>query len=75
MACGENQLSLESSAWQNGQFTYYVDQGIINRKANSNGDAYVTFEEAFDYAKANCQRQSPVANDQFTNDMALDMAP
>jgi hypothetical protein len=71
MACGENQLSLESSAWQNGQFSYYfVDLGMKQRLANSNGDAYVTFEEAFDYAKANCQRQSPVANDGFTNDMA-----
>ena len=29
----------------------------------------VTFEEALDYAKANCQRQNPTANDGFTNDM------
>lgn len=72
MACGENQLSLESSAWQNGQFTYYfVDQGMMQGKANKNGDSYVTFEEAFDFAKANCQRQSPVASDGF----ALDMLP
>jgi len=72
MACGENQLSLESSTWQNGQFTYYfVDQGMKNGLANANGDAYVTFEEAFDFAKARCQRQSPVASDGF----ALDMAP
>ena len=29
----------------------------------------VTFEEAFDYAKANCQKQTPVASDGFYNDM------
>lgn len=70
MACGENQLSLESSAWQNGQFTYYfVDQGMIDNLADKNGDTMVTFEEAFDFAKANCRRQTPTANDGFTNDM------
>ncbi len=67
MACGENQLSLESSTWQNGQFTYYfVDLGMKQGFADKNGDASVTFEEAFDYAKANCQRQTPVASDGFT---------
>ncbi len=70
MACGENQLSLESSVWENGQFTYYfVDQGMKQGLADTNDDAYVTFEEAFDFAKANCQRQTPVASDGFTNDM------
>jgi hypothetical protein len=70
MACGENQLSLESSAWQNGQFSeYFVDQGMLNSKADLNTDGKITFEEAFDYAKANCQRQTPTAKDNFTNDM------
>lgn len=70
MACGENQLSLESSAWENGQFTYYfVDQGMTSELADKNTDGQVTFEEAFDYAKANCIRQTPTASDSFTNDM------
>jgi hypothetical protein len=70
MACGENQLSLESSSWQNGQFTYYfVDQGINLGLADKDGLNGVTFEEAFDYAKANCIRQTPVASDGFTDDM------
>ena len=70
MACGENQLSLESSSWENGQFTYYfVDQGMLKGLADKNGDSRVTFEEAFDYAKAHCSRQTPVASDGFTNDM------
>ena len=70
MACGENQLSLESSTWQNGQFTYYfVDQGMTNKMADKNGDQKITFEEAFDFAKANCRRQTPTANDGFANDM------
>lgn len=70
MACGENQLSLESGAWENGQFTYYfVDLGMRNKMADINQDLKVTFEEAFDFAKANCRRQTPTANDGFTNDM------
>ncbi len=70
MACGENQLSLESSVWQNGQFTYFfVDRGMTATLADANKDKKVTFEEAFDYAKANCQRQSPIASDWFVNDM------
>jgi hypothetical protein len=69
MACGENQLSLESSAWQNGQFTYYfVTKGIIAGQADKDNNG-VTFEEAFDYAKANCQRQTPIASDNFEYDM------
>lgn len=71
MACGENQLSLESSSWENGQFTYYfVQQGMIEGLADTKiDDGKVTFEEAFDYAKTNCIRQTPVASDGFTNDM------
>jgi len=71
MACGESQLSLESQAWQNGQFTYYfVDQGMLQKKADTNGmDGVVTFEEAFDYARANCLKQTPVASDGFQYDM------
>lgn len=70
MACGENQLSMESSAWQNGQFTYYfVDQGMQDALADKNGDGHVTFEEAFDFAKANCLRQKPTASDGFADDM------
>jgi metacaspase-1 len=71
MACGESQLSLESGAWQNGQFTYYfVDQGMLQKKADTNGmDGVVTFEEAFDYARANCLKQTPVASDGFQYDM------
>lgn len=60
MACSENGLSYEDDSWGNGQFTYYfVDQGMLDSKAdtydNLVGIADVTVEEAFDYAKANCQ--------------------
>ena len=71
MACGESQLSLESNTWENGQFSYYfADEGLLQGLADKNGDALVTFEEAFDYAKANCIRQTPTAVDSFVNDMA-----
>ena len=73
MACRENQISVETSPWENwenGQFTYYfVEEGMSTDKADVNNDGMVTFEEAFDYAKANCLRQTPTANDNFTYDM------
>jgi uncharacterized caspase-like protein len=70
MASKENQLSIESGELQNGQFTYYfVDIGMLEMKADVNNDALVTFEEAFDYAADQCQRQIPIAVDGFINDM------
>jgi hypothetical protein len=72
MACKETRLSLESSSWENGQFTYYfVDQGMLAGKADKNNDGLVTCEEAFDYALANCSQQTPTASDNFENDMLL----
>ncbi len=70
MACKENQVSWEMSAYENGQFTYYfVDQGMLAGEADANNDGLVTCEEAFDYANANCQSQRPVARDSFPDDM------
>lgn len=70
MASKETQTSLESSTWKNGQFTYYfVDQGMLAGKADANADGLVTCEEAFDYAKAKCSRQTPTISDNLTNDM------
>jgi hypothetical protein len=81
MACSENGVSYEDDSWQNGQFTYFfVDQGMLGGKA----DRYdhdqdtilpeatdVTIEEAFDYAKANCQMQKPTVSDSFSDDLLL----
>ncbi len=70
MACRESQVSYEVSTYENGQFTYYfVDQGMLAGKADANNDGLVTCEEAFDYAKANCQWQTPTASDNFPDDM------
>lgn len=70
MACRENQVSYEISEFENGQFAYYfVDQGMLAGKADANNDELVTCEEAFDYAKANCQWQTPTASDNFPDDM------
>ena len=81
MACSENGLSYEDDLWQNGQFTYYfVDQGMLSGLAGKddyNGDGIyyqpqdVSVEEAFDYAKANCQVQKPTISDSFDNDLLL----
>jgi len=74
MACSESGLSYEDDAWGNGQFTYYfVDQGMLSGLAdkydNLPGWADVTVEEAFDYARANCQMQKPTISDSFVNDL------
>ena len=70
MSSKATQMSWEGSQWKNGQFTYYfVDQGMLAHKADANKDGFVTCEEAFDYAKANCRIQAPTASDNFTNDM------
>jgi hypothetical protein len=76
MACSESGVSYEDESWGNGQFTYFfVDQGMLGGKAdrydNILGVADVTIEEAFDYAKANCQVQKPTISDSFSNDLLL----
>jgi len=81
MACSESGLSYEGNWGENGDFTYFfVDQGTLGGKA----DRYdhdtdgvfseakdVTVEEAFDYAKANCQMQKPTISDSFSDDLLL----
>ncbi|MBM4461836.1 MAG: caspase family protein [Chloroflexi bacterium] len=83
MACSETGVSYESSSWGggHGQFTYYfVDQGMLSGladkydydrdgKLKEPGD--VSIEEAFDYAKANCLKQTPSIRDSFINDLLL----
>ncbi|MEJ5327133.1 MAG: caspase family protein [Candidatus Bathyarchaeia archaeon] len=76
MACAESSLSYEFESVQNGQFTYYfADQGMLHEYADVidhiSGQADVTVEEAFDYAKANCKYQTPVLSDSFANDLLL----
>jgi hypothetical protein len=76
MACSESGVSYEDASWGNGQFTYYfVAQGMLAGKAdrydhdNNATCRDVTIEEAFDYAKANCQVQKPIISDSFDNDL------
>lgn len=81
MACSESGVSYEGGLWQNGQFTYFfVDQGMLASQADRydhDNDSIlpeatdVVVEEAFDYAKANCQMQKPTISDSFSNDLLL----
>jgi hypothetical protein len=75
MACSESGVSYEDESWGNGQFTYFfVDQGMLANKADKYDNIAgvdVTIEEAFDYAKANCQMQKPTISDSFSNDLFL----
>ncbi len=79
MATTENGTAVESSAWENGEFSYYlVDEGMLDGEANVHdydGDEIlcepeqVTVEEAFDYARANCVNDKPTIGDYFENDL------
>ena len=79
MATTENTVGYESSLWENGEFTYYlVDYGMLQGKANSHDydedgileeSEEVTIEEAWDYAKANCQYDKPSISDSFDDDL------
>jgi hypothetical protein len=79
MATSERGYAYESDAWQNGEFSYYfVDLGTLQGKANVHdydGDTIlevpeqVTVEEAFDYAKTNCQSDKPTIGDEFEDDL------
>jgi len=79
MATTENGYSYESEDWENGEFSYYfVDWGMFQGMANAHdydNDGYigqigqVTVEEAFDYAKANCDYDKPTLGDYFENDL------
>lgn len=76
MATTENTVGYESAAWENGEFTYYlVDQGMIAALADKYdhlpGTDDVTVEEAWDYAKANCQLDKPTIKDSFEDDLLL----
>ena len=76
MATTEGGIAYEGLWGNNGQFTYYfVEHGMIASKADTYDNlpsvADVTIEEAFDYAKANCQMQKPTISDSFDNDLLL----
>lgn len=81
MASAEKGVAYEYASLGNGQFTYYFAEiGMLNGFA----DRYdhdkdgllresmdVVIEEAFDYAKQRCFRQTPVISDLFVNDLLL----
>jgi hypothetical protein len=78
MATTESTVGYEVSTLKNGEFTYYlVDQGMLADLAdkydhdNDPTTADVTVEEAWDYAKANCQLDKPTISDSFDNDLLL----
>ncbi len=74
MAAAENGVAYEGDAWSNGQFThYFTDRGMLLGLADKYDHVSdvvdVTVEEAFDYAKAYCQNQTPQISDSFLNDL------
>lgn len=78
-ASTERGYAYEGPEWGNGEFTYYLTQGITTGYASvysygfdllsTPAQLIVTAEEAFDYAKANCTADNPVIVDSFPNDL------
>jgi|GEM_PF-2738414 len=50
-ACDKNQYSWEYDELSNGVFTYYLTEGLKSTLADTNGNGWVSVEEAFYYAK------------------------
>lgn len=48
MSCQDDETSIESSAWGNGLFTYYLMEGL-GGKANRDGNKFVTIQELYYY--------------------------
>jgi hypothetical protein len=81
MATTEQGTAIESATLENGEFSYYfVDEGISQGNANIHDydndktlyeSEQVTVEEAWDYAKANCDYDKPTIGDYFDNDLLL----
>jgi hypothetical protein len=76
MASTERGYAYEGPEWGNGEFTYYLAEGITTGAANVHDYGLgtgvflqVTAEEAFDYAKANCVDDHPVFDDSFPDDL------
>lgn len=49
-ACRDDQLSQEADSLQNGVFTYYVVQGLLNSYADANQNGQISAEEVYSYA-------------------------
>jgi hypothetical protein len=83
MASGERGYAWEGDEWAygdnpgDGEFTYYLAKGIVEAAAylydySDYGrpvPAQVTIEEAFDYARANCEQDRPLIADDFSGDL------
>jgi metacaspase-1 len=76
MASAEKGYAYEGDEWENGEFTYYLKNGMggeakvydYGMDAVSLGGP-VTVEEAFDYTKANCVYGKPEIIDNFPYDL------
>ena len=48
-SAGGAELSVESSRWKNGLFTYCLKKGLENSLADSNNDGHITLSELIEY--------------------------
>jgi hypothetical protein len=83
-ACNATELTYDVENFQNTVFVeYFVNEGMAQGRADSNGDGHVTVEEAFFYAEAKCNpppgpliipRTHPQMADNYAGDMDLAQA-
>ena len=67
-ACKPNESAYESSRLQNVALTYYLLQAL-NGKGDSNGDGWVTAQEAYNYAAERVTLDFPKQHPQLTDDI------
>jgi WD40 repeat protein len=55
-AAGGGEFALESSEWNNGVFTYVIQSGLLQGKADANGDGKIYISELLNYSQAEVSR-------------------
>jgi len=61
-ACDKEQFSYEENELSNGVFTYYLTEGLKSELADTNGNGWISVEEAFYYAKPKTDEYNSSAN-------------
>lgn len=67
MSADDDEVSYEFEALQNGLFSYYLAEGITKTSANADLDPWISFEEAFAYARTGTTRYESSQHPQITD--------
>jgi uncharacterized caspase-like protein len=59
-AASQNEESWEDSSLKHGIFTYFLIEGLTGRRADKNGDGFITVRELFHYAENHTEFYIPI---------------